>query len=103
MAQDRLHETTPGSGNPVVVETGPTHRPGLLTRAMCGVAAHLGMGYYTALNGDAWSPDHPDLDPAEASRRLDDFERDCANRGLSNWRGLAESLGYTLEEWPGSK
>ena len=64
---------------------------------MCEIAARMGMGYYSALNGDAWSPDLPGLSDAERAERLADFAKDCARRGLVDWREEAISLGYHLE------
>ena len=83
--------------------SGPSHKPGLVAQAMCQIASQLGMGYYTALNGDAWSPDYPGLDNTERERRLSNFARDCANRGISNWQKMAREQGLQLEVWPASK
>ena len=75
----------------------PSHKPGPVARAMCEIAARMGMGYYNALNGDAWSPDLPGLTDAERAERLADFAKDCAHRGLVDWREEAVSLGYHLD------
>ena len=67
---------------------------------MCEIAARYGMGYYSALTGDAWPPDLPELTECEIEQRLTNFSQDCANRGLADWRKEAIFLGHHLEHWP---
>ena len=78
---------------------GPTHKPGPLAKAMCDVAAHIGLGYYSALNGDEWSPDVPGISETEKERRLEQFDADCCNRGIKNWHHEASQLGHDLSFW----
>ena len=76
------------------MEDGPKHKPGPTARAMVMVAARNGLSYYTAMNGDDWSPDVPGLTKREIASRMRAFEVDCARRGIGNWRKLAQELGF---------
>ena len=77
----------------------PSHKPSIRTKAMCEIAGRLGMGYYSALNGDHWSPDLPGLTKSQIEQRLEGFSHDCAYRGLTDWEGEARSLGYDLDSF----
>ena len=83
----------------MVNRTEPTHNPGPRTKAMCEIAARYGIEYYSALDGDAWSPDLPGLIEYEIEQRLTNFAQDCANRGLTDWRKEAILLGHHSEHW----
>ena len=62
----------------------PNHKPGLRTKVMCEIATRYRMGYYSAVDGDSWSPDLPRPIESEIEQRFAKFVKGCANRSLND-------------------
>ena len=51
---------------------------------MCEIATRYRMGYYSAVDGDSWSPDLPRPIESEIEQRFAKFVKGFANRGLND-------------------